>query len=56
MNTALGRRGGERLRAAHDRVKDRLHIGGRTRDHAQDLAGRCLLLHGFAQGALQLDV
>src|SRR5262245_20354768 len=43
------------LRATHTRsvfghgIKDRLDVGRRAGDYAQDLGGRCLLLERFAQ-------
>ncbi len=36
-------------RALRDGVEDRLHVGRRARDHAQDLAGRGLLLQGLGE-------
>src|SRR5437870_4900275 len=33
--------------ASHDRVEDRLHVGLRPADDAQDLSRRCLLLQGL---------
>ena len=39
-------------RALHDGVENRLHVGGRARDHAEDLAGRGLLLEGLGQLAV----
>ena len=39
-------------RALHDGVEDRLHVGGRARDHAEDLAGRGLLLQRLGQVAV----
>ena len=37
----------ERGRARDDGLEDRLDVGRRARDHAQDLAGRRLLGQGF---------
>src|SRR6266540_1704893 len=38
--------------ASSDRVKDRLDIGGRAADGAENLGGRSLLLEGFGQVAV----
>ena len=46
-----------RARVLHDRVEDRLHVGRRAGDHAQDLAGRRLLLEGLGEvGVLGLQL
>jgi hypothetical protein len=41
--------------AVDDRVKDRLDVSLRARDHAQDLSSGALLLAGLAQVALQQE-
>jgi hypothetical protein len=52
-----GIRDRERLSAPDDRVEDRLDVGRRARDHAQDLAGRRLLLEGLGEvGVLGLQL
>ena len=39
--------------APHDRIEDRLHVGRRLADHAQDLAGRSLLLQRLGEVRLR---
>src|SRR5262249_23272055 len=43
--------------ALDDSVKDRLHVGGRPADNAQNLRGRCLMLKRLSQlGVAVLDL